>query len=167
MAILLAVNWTLHYNFNVAFIFTDCFNAVMQLVGLAGKTQLHYADSFLLRNLHHQLSKLAFFGLTKVDCKDVHLAHCLAKRAMMSSTTSTVASGTPFWTGASFQFGKWFLHFLFWLWHFFSGLLVKKKPHKSFTKGQKRECHDYKKKKERRHKNFTKRQKRKCHNKIK
>ncbi|KAI8552331.1 hypothetical protein RHMOL_Rhmol06G0258200 [Rhododendron molle] len=75
---------------------------------LAGWTESYFADSFLLRNLDQELSKLAFSRLTKIDCKDTHPAHGLAKRAILSSTTSTAAQGIPFWIGATIN-----LHILF------------------------------------------------------
>lgn len=83
----------------------DCLNAIMQL---AGRTESHFADNFLLCNLDRELSKLAFSRLIKMDRKDTHPAHGLAKRAMLSSTTSTAARGIPFWTGTTTN-----LHVLF------------------------------------------------------
>lgn len=106
LAILLAVLRPLHFNFNVAFIYTDCLNAIMQLVG---RSEPHFADIFLSRNLRHAISKLVFWRIYKVDRKDSSPAHCLAKRDMLSSSTSTDARGTPFWTEASADLQALFL----------------------------------------------------------
>lgn len=59
--------------------YSDCLNAIMEL---AGRTDSHYADDFLLHNLSQQLSKLAFCRITKVERRAVYPAHCLAKQAM-------------------------------------------------------------------------------------
>ncbi|XP_058192189.1 uncharacterized protein LOC131309596 [Rhododendron vialii] len=98
MALLLAVTWALHHHFNVIFLYSDCLNAILQL---AGRSEPHYADVFLLHNLRQELSKLDFCRLSKVDRKDAHPAHCLAKRALQSSSTFPAARGIPFWTGAT------------------------------------------------------------------
>lgn len=88
MAILLGVSWALHYHFNVIYIYSDCLNAFLQL---EGRSEPHYADVFLLHNLRQELSKLDFWRLTKVDRRDAHQAHCLAKRALLSPSTSPSA----------------------------------------------------------------------------
>lgn len=69
MAILLAVTWTLHNKFNVASIYIDCLNAIMQLTGLFDS---HYADNFLLHNFGYKISKLTFCRITKVDHQNIH-----------------------------------------------------------------------------------------------
>ncbi|KAI8556477.1 hypothetical protein RHMOL_Rhmol05G0255800 [Rhododendron molle] len=60
-------------------------------VDKSGRSESHYTDKFLLRSLGERSFqiKLDFCRLSKIDRMDAYPAHCLAKWAMMSSTTPT------------------------------------------------------------------------------
>lgn len=95
MAILLAVTWSLPQNFNVAFIFIDCLNAIN--LQLAERSDSHYVDRFLLHDLRQEISKFVFCRISKVDRKVIYSAHCGRWCHLLPLQ---LQGGTPFWSRA-------------------------------------------------------------------
>lgn len=75
-----AIKWALLHNYNMVYIYSDCFNAIMQI---AGKTECHFHDIFLLRKIAEKISKLSFCQISKVARCSVQRAHLLAKMDLM------------------------------------------------------------------------------------
>lgn len=65
---------------------------------IAGQSVPHFGVTSLLGNIDLEISKLDFCKITKVESKDVYQAHCLAKRALISSAA---IGDIPFWTGST------------------------------------------------------------------
>ncbi|KAI8556075.1 hypothetical protein RHMOL_Rhmol05G0224100 [Rhododendron molle] len=57
LATLEAIRWSIRHNFVSAYIFTDCYNAVVKI---AGTSDFHYSDTFLLCNLEKEIFDLLF-----------------------------------------------------------------------------------------------------------
>ncbi|KAI8556074.1 hypothetical protein RHMOL_Rhmol05G0224000 [Rhododendron molle] len=64
LATLEAIRWSIRHNFVAAYIFTDCYNAVIQI---AGTSDFHYSNTFLLHNLEKEISKLSLCKISKVQ----------------------------------------------------------------------------------------------------
>lgn len=73
------VKWVISHNYNMVCIFSDCFNAIMQIVE---KAEYHFHDTFLVRNMAAEVSKLPFCQISKVARHIVQRAHILAKHAL-------------------------------------------------------------------------------------
>lgn len=52
-----AIKWALEHNYNVVYVLSDCFNAIMRIGGMI---ECHYHDTFLIHNLREEIAKLSF-----------------------------------------------------------------------------------------------------------
>lgn len=62
-AIQQAITWALKHNYNVVYILSDCFNAIM--------IECHHHDAFLIHNLREEIAKLSYCRILKVKRKEV------------------------------------------------------------------------------------------------
>lgn len=85
-----AIKWALEHNYNVVYVLSDCFNAIMRIGGMI---ECHYHDTFLIHNLREEIAKLSFCRISKVMRKVTQRAHLLAKHALVVFVPHSDTSG--------------------------------------------------------------------------